>query len=225
MQDPIIPNKAKRYVNIIPTSEMDLVNVCKSVHSKWTDAPHIVIGWTTPEIFREVVASYELNITSGRYARGVKSPACNKLVNLSKEIDLRLSDLKAYIASEYGAENAVSYYARFGIVKYYRYYQIPKDRDARKMALELLVNEVSASPFKDKKYGTAYWQRILNEFNLQLEVLFSSVAEIAEKRGQKSVQKKELVKTLKALVFIIRGNYPETYKSELRAWGFQKEKY
>jgi hypothetical protein len=24
---------------------------------------------------------------------------------------------------------------------------------------------------------------------------------------------------------VIQGNYPDTYKAELRSWGFQKEKY
>ena len=36
---------------------------------------------------------------------------------------------------------------------------------------------------------------------------------------------KELNKTLRALINLIKANYPDTYKAELRTWGFQKEKY
>ena len=32
-------------------------------------------------------------------------------------------------------------------------------------------------------------------------------------------------KVLNALVWVLKGNFPDTYKEELRSWGFQKEKY
>ena len=35
----------------------------------------------------------------------------------------------------------------------------------------------------------------------------------------------ELRKVLNSLVLLIHCNYPDTYKSVLREWGFQKEKY
>ena len=35
----------------------------------------------------------------------------------------------------------------------------------------------------------------------------------------------ELRKVLNSLVLLIHCNYPDTYKSVVREWGFQKEKY
>ena len=37
--------------------------------------------------------------------------------------------------------------------------------------------------------------------------------------------KEQVKKGLKALVAMLQANYPDTYVSELRKWGFQKEKY
>ena len=49
--------------------------------------------------------------------------------------------------------------------------------------------------------------------------------EISVNVGDKNVLKKDLKKALSALVGVIKSNYPDTYKQELRDWGFQKEKY
>jgi len=48
---------------------------------------------------------------------------------------------------------------------------------------------------------------------------------VSEKTGNKNVLKKVLTRGLKALVMVLKGNYPDTWKTELRNWGFQKEKY
>jgi hypothetical protein len=48
---------------------------------------------------------------------------------------------------------------------------------------------------------------------------------VASKVGDKNILKKELKKALNAIVNIIKANYPDNYKEELRNWGFQKEKY
>ena len=50
----------------------------------------------------------------------------------------------------------------------------------------------------------------------------SSVSNIV---GDKRQLKAELRKVLNSLVLLIHCNYPDTYKSVLREWGFQKEKY
>jgi hypothetical protein len=49
--------------------------------------------------------------------------------------------------------------------------------------------------------------------------------QVAIKVGDKNELKTYLKKVLNALMLVIKGNYPDTYKAELRDWGFQKEKY
>ena len=48
---------------------------------------------------------------------------------------------------------------------------------------------------------------------------------VSIKVSSKNVLKDRVKKTMNCLISVIRGNYPDTYKAELRAWGFQKEKY
>jgi hypothetical protein len=56
-------------------------------------------------------------------------------------------------------------------------------------------------------------------------VTFVRVSDISIKVGDKNVIKKRLKKALTAIVHGIKSNKPDTYKQELRNWGFQKEKY
>lgn len=37
--------------------------------------------------------------------------------------------------------------------------------------------------------------------------------------------KKSLTKGLNTIIMALKANYPDTWKTELRNWGFQKEKY
>jgi hypothetical protein len=34
-----------------------------------------------------------------------------------------------------------------------------------------------------------------------------------------------ILKTNNALIHVLKGNFPDTWKSVIREWGFQKEKY
>ena len=52
---------------------------------------------------------------------------------------------------------------------------------------------------------------------------------VKNKSAEKAEIKKHLieqtVKTLRAIVGLIKVNYPDSYKHELIKWGFQKDKY
>ena len=89
----------------------------------------------------------------------------------------------------------------------------------------MIVAAISANGFDDKTYGKAYWLNIQTQFDELLGSASAIDSTVSNKVGDKNVLKKELKKGLNSLVAVIKGNYPDTYKQELRTWGFQKEKY
>ena len=48
---------------------------------------------------------------------------------------------------------------------------------------------------------------------------------VSKKVGDKNELRKTILKTHNALINVLKANYPDTYKSVIREWGFQKEKY
>ena len=144
---------------------------------------------------------------------------------INKEIDNKLANVKGYIADKYGKENAVSYYASFGIEFSNKTYRFPIDQNNRSEALALMVNSISANGFDDKTYGKDYWLDIQSQFNELLVSASNTDSTVSNKVGDKNTLKKELKRALNSIVLVIKGNYPDTYKQELRTWGFQKEKY
>lgn len=102
---------------------------------------------------------------------------------------------------------------------------IPSDQNSRSEALGLMVKAIDANGFNDKTYGKTYWTDIKTQFDALLLAASTTDGTVSNKVGDKNELKKGLKKALNAIVLSVKANYPDTYKQELRAWGFQKEKY
>lgn len=116
-------------------------------------------------------------------------------------------------------------YSQFGIKKDNDRYRMPDDRNDRKNALKMMLDALAANGFDGNKYGAAYWTPLKVEY----ETLYDKSVEIdSDVTGKVSVKNQlieKIIKTLKAIVHLIKANYPDTFDAELRKWGFQKGKY
>jgi hypothetical protein len=228
MEETPIPNdgltKSVKTTNV-PVADLDFSNVVGKVSTKWNTAPWLTLQWLTVSEFETKTNTYQATLTT-RIQTGNNRPQITKaLKNINKEIDNKLANVKGYIADKYGKENAVSYYASFGIEFSNKTYHFPIDQNSRSEALELMVNAIATNGFNDKTYGTAFWTNIKTQFDNLLQLASDTDGTVSNKVGDKNALKKELKKALNAIVLVIKGNYPDTYKQELRTWGFQKEKY
>ena len=88
-----------------------------------------------------------------------------------------------------------------------------------------MVSGLKKYELEERKYGIAFWTDILTNYEALLEQSNALDGSISVKVGDKNVLKKKLKKGLAAIVHGLKCNYPDTYKQELRDWGFQKEKY
>ena len=218
------PTKAVKTTNV-PVADIDFGNVVGKVSAKWETSAWLTLLWITAPEFKIISNNYKSTLTT-RIQTGNNRPQITQaLKNINKEIDDRLSNVKGYIADKYGKEVAISYYASFGIEFSNKTYRLPLDQNKRSEALDLMVSAISANGLEDKTYGKDYWLGIQGKFNELLASASNTDSAVSNKVGNKNALKKELKKALNSIVLVIKGNYPETYKQELRAWGFQKEKY
>jgi hypothetical protein len=209
----------------VPAADIDFDNLGNTVSTKWTASPWLTIQWLTESEFAAKTANYN-SILGSRMKKGGSRPQLTKAIQVvEKKIEEGVANVKNYIVEKYKKDNAKSYYASFGIVQIGKAYSLPKDQDGRSKGLELLVEAIAENGFANKQYGTVFWTAIQTEYDQLLDNALITDSAVSSNVGDKNLLKKDIKKALNAIISIIRGNYPDTYKTELRNWGFQKEKY
>lgn len=220
---PEVP-KQKVVIGNVPKSDLDLVTTAKAAVEKWKSIPAITLLWTTSSAMEQKVNSYE-QLLNERISTGSRRPEITeKLKKLDKEINSGAGFIKNYLKELYGSEDK-SHYSQYGIMKTGSMYKIPVDRDNRVSSISLILEALERDGLNDKTYGKAFWQYIQSQY-LPLKQEAATMDEsVAGKVSSKNQLRDEIVKHLYALINVIKANYPDTYKSEMRVWGFQKEKY
>ncbi len=220
------PDKKKPVkTDIVPAADIDLGAVVTSVGAKWLANPWLTLLWLTVAKFVADAANYNA-ILEQRLNKGAARPQVGRaLQNLEKQMDGVIAYVKGYILDRYKKGNEKSYYPSFGFVHQTDHWEFPTDRNRRVASLKLMVEAIRANGFEEEEYGTEYWSRMLSDYETLVNQSNIVDGEISVKVGDKNVLKKDLKKGLRALVGVIKSNYPDTYKQELRDWGFQKEKY
>lgn len=216
--------QVKNATSNIPVKENDLFDVSKVVSKNWIADP-ISLKWNDPASLAAEVEKYKVSLKKRTETGTGRSPVTQQLENLDDKIDNSLSYVKGYIADEYDKKNAVSYYGQFGIEKEMDTYILPRDRNDRKSALGTLISGLVKNGFDIHKYGVAFWTPIKEEYETLYDKAESIDGEMAKKVSNKNQLKESITKTLRAIVHLLKANYPETFEAELRKWGFQKEKY
>ncbi len=220
-----VENTTPNRVDNIPAADIDLKDVAKQVSDTWLTKPSMTLIWLTQEDFSDIVESYETTLMSRKSTGSTRPIITGKLKNLDFTLDKDVENIKVYLEDKYGKTDAPSYYAAFGIVKEDHVYKLPHDRNERLAALELLVPAITTHGFQTKQFGLTYWTGQKTLYDSLLTQATTIDGTVSSKVGDKNVLKAQIKKALNALIHIIIGNYPDTYKTELRSWGFQKEKY
>ena len=224
--DPIpTEEKTPNHTRNIPVADVDLMDVAKKVSQTWGLNPLLTLLWLSQLDFDALVILYSTTLMERKSTGGERPEFTGKLIEADAEIDTGVEIVKGYLNDKYTKKKAPDYYAAFGIEKTYKGYKLPIDHNDRKAALELLVAAITTHGFQNNTYGLAYWTALLAKFKVLLEKTETIDGSVSTKVGNKNVLKKEIRKALNALINLLKANYPDTWKTELRNWGFQKEKY
>jgi hypothetical protein len=224
-ENPVVPEpKSKSAKGNVPMADIDLVTTAKNVAEKWKSTPNLTLIWSDSNRLIQIAADYE-NTLNVRIAEGSRRPEVSaKLKNLDKQIDLGIGYIKDYLRERYGNDDK-AHYSQYGIVFYSKTYKLPSDRDTRASSFTLILEALNRDGFNDKSYGRSYWENIRDQYIPIKQEAVDMDEAVAGKVSEKNLLKDEIKKHLYALIDLLKANYPDTYKSEMRVWGFQKEKY
>lgn len=226
MSDNTTPATAKvKKTATIPAADVDFGKVAKDVSDKWTATPSIVLNWITATDFATNVTDYSTVLTARKQVGGTRPQKTVALKAIETQMDDALAYVKGYILDKYKKDAAPSYYPAFGLVFRNKTYALPKDQNGRSEALNAMITAIDANGFGAKEFGTTFWTTIKTDYEALLTQAKGTDTTVTEKVGDKNALKTSIKKVLNALIGQIKSNYPDTYKTELRTWGFHKEKY
>jgi hypothetical protein len=217
--------KAKRTKGTLPVKEADLKTVAREAVVSWKKRPHITLLWTDPQQFETSVGAFGTSYAERKDVKGSRRSVTLRLRELNAEINVSIGVLKSYLTELYGKKTAPVHYTSFGIGKYSGRHIFPVDNDRRLYALNQLLKGLEQHKLTDRKYGTEYWSDLRDRFAETKQQASEADKTSTEHVSIKAQEKALIRKTLNALVNAIKANHPDTWKEELRIWGFQKEKY
>lgn len=221
---------------LLPKADPTLYDVGKAVETRWALVPALTLLWTTPATFSTNLADFGANMTEKRRVSAERSPNVERLMELDDIAEDALPFLKSYINEEAGSrEKGSTHYAAHGMVlvgKKQKNMAWAYDRQERVTGVEMLLNKLrtggeggTALPYASRKYGVDFWDNWLKEYQPLVEKSGGDAGTVSHKVSKKDEAKKDVLKTLRAIIYLLKANYPDTFEAELRVWGFRKESY
>ena len=214
----------KRTSNI-PTKDADVDTLGKTVAAKWKLTPGITLLWITPAEHESNVTNFADTLSERKSTGGGRKEITQKLADMDTDMEDGITSIKNFLVYKYKKSNAPSYYPQFGIERVGKNVVLPRDRNKRLNAFPLIIEAIAAHGYTNEKYTPAYWLAAKAEYTTLMEQASTVDGTVSNKVSAKNELRKTIVKTHNALINVLRGNYPDTYKSVIREWGFQKEKY
>ncbi|MDR2926774.1 MAG: hypothetical protein LBV41_01005 [Cytophagaceae bacterium] len=224
-EEELIEVKGKKQSrSIVPQKDVDVLTVSTSATDAWIKS-ELTLKWTSPLEFRDSTIQYKAAYDTGNTLLGERRIITQTFAAINSEIDNSLKYVKGYIADMFTKENAKAYYTQFGIEKAGNKYAIPRDNDTRQHSLEKMIKALDSNDMGTRKYGKTYWEALYHRFVNTKQAASTRDGETSVQVSNKAELKAKIIKTLNALISLVKANYPDNWKEELRMWGFQKEKY
>lgn len=211
-----------RHKSIMPTKEADLKTTSEKALAKWKTKPTLTLEWTKVVDYEPIVTKYGTMVAATLSAKGQKKSYGNELKAVTKKIKEGEKEVKVYIRKKFKKNSDVAQYERYGIQKFGNNYKLPVDQDELALALPLMLESVKADGFDKEEYGEAFWTSLIADFNAIMKKIGDVSSGNTVDVAAKAQLRKQIEKHLRAFIYLVRSNYPDTWEAELRAWGFEK---
>ncbi len=216
------PKKKKGYT---PGSDDDFTALANLINASWQQNPKITLAWISREEFGDLCRSFALDLEERKSAGGGRPFITSTLRGLNKQMDTAVSEVKIYIERKFKKLNAVPQFARYGIVKNYGSYMLPRDHFKRLQHLNLMLAAISKDGFADEEYGVGFWLQMKEQFSAALHQSIATDGLVSGKVSSKNSARQQLDKAMVALRMVLMANFPDSYPSVFREWGWQKQNY
>lgn len=217
----------------VPQGDQQLADVFLLAVTEWILRTSLTLEWKTSAEALDLAQRLLASLRTRSEAGDVISPQAARLAELDNMIDGsketgKLKYVLKGLALQYDDENdGKPYYGTFGIQKVGTNYTLPHDRGERAEALLKLVKAISDPKHNltSLKYGPAYWKGISDEYSELQPKQDQALGNRATEVSDKNLLREEAEDILVALLYLLRANYPKTYKAERRKFGVLKESY
>lgn len=217
--------KKPRKTNAIPAKQLMILTLAELVAVKWTATPEVKLLWMKENDFKNLVQTFKISLGQRIQVGNSKQSKIQALKNINNRLDEAIEELKIAIMGKFGKKNGKSYYSEFCIVKNNKTFKLPPKREQRQQALHTLIKGLEKYQINVTNYPLQTFKDMQTQYNALMTETQTIDSMVAAEIGNKNELLKQIEKVLNSLIWVIKGHYPDTYKSELRAWGFQKEKY
>jgi hypothetical protein len=219
------PDNEPTYTPNLPVGQLELATLGLFAAKFWQTSALGDLLWKTKAAFLPQAQAYSDSLSTADAADDDRGPAARRLRELDVLVNKGVVIVRSYLAEDHDDDADEAFYDEFGIVTEGESKRLPKKRPARAKALKKLLVAIAAHKYDDRKHGKAYWTPIEKEYRELVEKRRQTESDSSGEVGKKNEQEKPLRKVLKALINLIKAHYPDTYKSVLREFGFQKEGY
>lgn len=223
----IVPPKAAKATRAtLSTKHADLLEQANMVQLTWLKHADYTLLWTSCSEFGTLLNVASTTFSSKLSNSGERKKITSKLKVLDKEIDKGVSTLKAYLAAKHKSESAGRpYYGKFGIVWKNKSFRLSNERSERLEGLKQIKSAIVSEGFGDMELGLSYWTGIYNSYNSLYDEANAIDSQVTDSIGDKNTQAKNIRKVLNSLIYLIKAQNPDTFESELRSWGFRKDRF
>jgi hypothetical protein len=164
----------------------------------------------------------EIDITDA--CKTKKSNLAHKINKIITECNSKIGNLKGFLWYVYGKEESVTFYQQIGLVKTSSgSYLLPTNRKAILASLASIQNALTIHGYVDKNDSLAAWQERHDNFKLYVDEYNDNSGTYSLASERKKAVRLQINKALRSIINGIKSNYPDSYASVMRDYGFQKE--
>ncbi len=221
--EPLVNDSTNR-TPLIPRTDYGIGLLAERAAQNWATVPELALRYTTQPEFATKSQLFLSKLDKRKKKGGERSPITADLERADADAERGIRKVKTYLLAKY-EENAKDYYPLFGIEHHGRNWRLPHSRSKRREVFKQIIESIEKQGFSDKEYGKEFWAELAARYEALLKSATGTDGKISVEVSGKNELKEWLVMVLNSLAKIIEGNYPTTFKGELRDWGFQKNQY
>lgn len=221
--EPIVNDSTNR-TPLIPRTDYGIGLLAERAAQKWATVPTLALLYTTQPEFAAKSQLFLGKLDNRKKKGGERSPITAGLERADADMVKGIRKVKTYLVGKY-EENAKDYYPQFGIEHHGQIWRLPYSRSKRREVFKQIIESIDKQGFSDKEYGKEFWTALAARYEELLKSATGTDGKISVEVSGKNELREWLLMVLNSLAKIIEGNYPTTFKGELRDWGFQKNQY
>lgn len=226
------PAKKGRVKNFLPETHVGLSALATAVAPNYATGaaatPAVALIWMTPASFAAMAAALAQQLDTANVRKADRSPNANAIDALDLEINQRLGNVRTYLERQYEDESDDSvrgYLPALGFRLQYGSYVFPRGQKDRLDALTTLLTGLPKHGLATNKYGLAYWTALHASYQQALQTAGAAAGQVSTVVDTKNELLDQATEVLRAIYYLLRAQFPKSWKARLRAYGYQEEGY